>query len=84
MYYIETKKRVNSKKYSKVKELPEISDVINYMAEKKIVATGTPYFFTHINLSDGSIVSQEYMGLLTSPMKLKEKMIDLCILEGGK
>lgn len=80
MYYIEKKKRANSKKFTPVKELPEIPDVINYMAENKLVATGTPYMFTHINLSDGSIVSQRFNGIMCSPEKLREKMLDLCIL----
>ena len=77
MYYIEKLKRVNSKSYSPTGiELPEIIDVQKYLEANGITPLHeTPYIFTHIKLSDGSIVVQKYNGLTCSPTKLKEAII---------
>lgn len=76
MYYLETKKRKNSIKYSIAKELGDtLEGVIDYMKQNGLAYAGSPYFFTHIKLSDGSIVTQKYNGIMTSPESLR-KAID--------
>ena len=79
MYYIQKKARVNSRRYGKtVAQLPEIADVISYLKENNIQFAGTPYIFTHINLSDGSIITQDVLvggnKLITSPQKLADAL----------
>ena len=74
MYYIQKKARVNSRRYGKtVAQLPEIADVISYLKENNI-----QYIFTHINLSDGSIITQDVLvggnKLIKSPQKLAEAL----------
>lgn len=72
MYCIEILKRKNSRKYTPIKELKEIDDVVNYMKENKLKFAGTPYVFTHIELSDKSIVTQNYNGVVCSPEELRK------------
>ena len=76
MYYIETLKRKNSRKYTPIKALGDTLDsVIDYMKQNNIQYAGTPYIFTHINLSDGSIVTQKYNGIICSPESLRKALI---------
>lgn len=71
MYTIEKKKRVNSRTYTPFMQYYNIDEVVAYVKEKELVAS-KPYMFTHIKLSDGTIIRQEVMGLTCSPMKLAE------------
>ena len=77
MYHIQVKPRKNSKKYSKtIANLKDESAVINYMRENDLHYAGTPYFFSHIRLSDGSIITQTAVvgasELVCSPTKLND------------
>lgn len=73
MYFIEKKARKNSKKYTKTNALSNESDVLEYMEVNDLsYIKETPYIFTHIELSDGSIITQNYQGLICSPTKLLE------------
>lgn len=78
MYHIEVKKRKNSRKYTKVLDLDGEAAVLEYLKKKGLTATGTPYIFTHIDVSDGSIITQtdDHFGLICSPQKLR-KMLGL-------
>ncbi len=59
MYHIQAKARSNSKKYGKtIASFPLISDVKKYLDDNHVHATERPYFFTHIKLSDNTIVTQ--------------------------
>lgn len=80
MYNISVLKRKNSKKYTKVVELPEIEDVMFYMANNNLKVASVPYMFTYIELSDGSIITQEYNGILCSPTKLRDVFIESGLL----
>ena len=73
MYTIEVKKRANSRKYTPILQYENIDEVVRYVKEKKLSFT-SPYFFTHIALSDGSIIRQQVMGLTCSPEKLRDKL----------
>ena len=73
-YYHEVKKRKNSKKYTPLKEFETEQEVLDYLNENNLKYVGTPYIFTHINLSDGSIISQKYRGLMCSPETLKKRL----------
>lgn len=76
MYNIEVKKRKNSRKYTPVKQLATDDEVIAYLKENGLEYAGTPYIFTHINLSDGSIITQkdDHFGLICSPERLRDKL----------
>lgn len=80
MFYIEKITRKNGRKFQTVATLNEIEDVIFYMQLNKLEYAGTPYIFTHINLSDGSRIRQTVdiggSEVITSPAKLRD------ILEG--
>ena len=71
MYYIKDPK---GKHYSvrKIFENDKVDDLLVYLKDNGIFMTGTPYVFTHIEMSDGSIISQDAMGLITSPTKLRD------------
>lgn len=72
MYYLEILPRKNSRKYSIKQSLGDTLDsVIDYMKQNSLTYAGSPYFFTHIKLSDGSIVTQKYNGITCSPQSLK-------------
>ena len=73
MFTIEIKKRANSRKYTPVMQFMNEDEVVRYVKEKKLSFT-SPYFFTHLELSDGSIIRQQIMGLTCSPLKLREKL----------
>ena len=75
MYNIEILKRKNSRTYSPVKQLATEKEVVAYMKENKLVHAGTPYLFTHIKLSDGSIITQNYNGIMCSPIKLNNLIL---------
>lgn len=48
-----------------------IDEVVEHVRSNNLIATA-PYFFSHLELSDGSIIRQEVMGLTCSPMKLRD------------
>lgn len=70
MYFIEQKKRINSKKYSPILELESEEKVLKYLNDNNIVAESKPYIFTHITLSNGQIITQRISGIICSPTKL--------------
>ena len=73
MYYLEKLKRKNSRRYTPVKELGEDEkSVVKYMEDNDLQFAGSPYIFTHIKLSDGSIITQKFNGITCSPEKLRE------------
>lgn len=77
MYKIMTKKRANSRRHEKTLFQNEnIDEVISYCKVQGIKYAGTPYIFSHIKLSDGSIVVQEVRGLTCSPIELKKAMVE--------
>lgn len=78
MYTILTKKRANSKK----RDLPvasfsdnEIPKIIEYMNKSKLFAS-SPYFFTHLELSDGTMIKYivTKIGISASPTLLREAL----------
>jgi len=71
IYTIEAKKRVNSRKYTPIKEFYTDEDIIAYLKENNLFMTGTPYIFSHINLNDGKIIRQTYNGIICSPERLR-------------
>ena len=71
MYTIQIKKRKNSRKYSPVLSFMNIDEVVRYVKEKQL-SFSIPYFFNHIALSDGSIICQDVMGLMCSPVELRK------------
>lgn len=71
MYKIEVRKRKNSKKFSPILQFCNIDEVVRYVKEKGLTAS-SPYYFSHLDLSDGSIITQEVMGLMCSPTKLRD------------
>lgn len=77
MYYIQTKPRKNSRKYSKtIAKFMNIEEVPQYIKDNNLSVLPKPYFFTHIPLSDGSIITQT-VGVyetVCSPMKLAERL----------
>jgi len=71
MYNLETKKRFNSKNYSVVRSFNSEAEVIEYVKGNDLKFS-IPYFFTHIQLSNGSIITQrdDNFGIICSPQKL--------------
>ena len=75
MYKIHTKKTARSRKYEKVIAQFEIEkEVIAYIANNNITPQPNPYLFTHISLSDGSIIKLEVGGFVVSPVSLANKL----------
>ena len=77
MYKIEILKRKNSRKYSYLKDIGEtIAEVLKYLKDNNIQAdtVNTPYIFTHIKLSDNSIIVQTVNNFSCSPTKLLEAL----------
>jgi len=73
MYSIAGKKRFNSRKYDKVIfEAETEQEIKDFMKEKKLIIKEVPYFFSHIVLSDDTIIRQTFRGLTCSPTKLLE------------
>lgn len=76
MYTIETKKRKNSKKYTPIEYLDTVQGVKDYLTKNNIQALEkTPYFFTHINLSNGNILACSINGIYCSPTTLHKELI---------
>ena len=75
MYNIQALPRKNSKKYSKtIASMETVQDVKEYLERNRIEATGTPYIFTHINLSNNQIITQDFNGIICSPDKLAREL----------
>lgn len=74
MFKIQTLKRKNSRKYTPIKDIETIDGVVEYMKEKDLSYAGSPYFFTHVKLSDGSIVTENVQGFTCSPQKLRDRL----------
>jgi len=75
MYHIEAKLRKNSKRYTRHSHMETIDEVIKYLSQNNIKATGTPYIFTHINLDNGNIITQDVNGIIVSPKTLAEILL---------
>ena len=75
MYYI---KDLNKKRYvvRKMFENDKVDELLAYLKDNGITFKGTPYIFTHIEMSDGSIISQDYQGIITSPEKLRKLLTE--------
>ena len=77
MYYIQKKARKNSRSFSKtIKEMETIKEVLEYIKENNLTVTEYPYMFTHIPLSDDTIITQTVMNLNCSPVKLREAIVN--------
>ncbi len=78
MFIVEKIMRKNGRTFSPVAKLNHIEDVIFYMEANKLEYAGTPYIFTHINLSDGSRIRQTVdVGgheMITSPSRLRDAL----------
>ena len=75
MYTIQAKARKNSQKFSKIiAEFETEKEVIDYLKENNIKATGTPYVFTCILLDNNQIIKQSICNIICSPQKLAEKI----------
>jgi len=77
MYHIQVKPRKNSKKYSKtIADLKDEQEVLNYLEDNNLYYLSTPYFFTHIRLSNETIITQTAtvagQELPCSPIKLEK------------
>ncbi len=77
MYQIRTRLRYNSKHYKKiVAEFETEQEVLDYLKANNLRYEGTPYVFTHINLSNNHIITQSVIAgsdkveLICSPVKL--------------
>lgn len=72
MYKILGKKTKRSKYLEKILfQFNNIDEVVSYVKGNKLVAT-RPYIFTRLDLSDGTIIKQEVMGMSCSPTSLAE------------
>ena len=76
MYEIQAKKRINSRKFTTIHKFPTDIDVLCYVKNNKLTISEIPYIFTHIALSDGSIIMQkdDRFGLTCSPETLLKKL----------
>jgi len=73
MYAIQTKNRKNSRHYDKTIFTCETeSQIKEYLNANNLIITGKPYIFTHLNLSDGSIITCSYNGIICSPQDLEK------------
>lgn len=72
MYQILAKKTKRSKRYEKIVAQYTNIDEIARHARSVGHASTTPYVFTHIPLNDGTIITQEVMGMTCSPVKLAQ------------
>ena len=78
MYHVQARARSNSTKFSKtIVNLPEIKHVREYLKDEDIqMLPEKPYIFTHLKLSDGTIITQtvivgsDKQELLVSPTEL--------------
>lgn len=72
MYKILGKKTKRSKYLEKILfQFNNIDEVVSYVRGNKLTAT-KPYVFTRIDLSDGTVITQEVMGMTCSPTSLAE------------
>lgn len=72
MYQIKGKKTIRSKRREKILyQFLNIDEVVRYVKDNNLTAT-SPYIFTHLELSDGTIITQEVCGLTCSPIKLRD------------
>jgi len=75
MYYIEKKKRANSRKYTPFLQFINVDEVVRYVKDKGL-SFSFPYFFTCIELSDGTIITQKVQcagrEIPTSPETLRK------------
>ena len=81
MYHIQARARKNSTKFSKtIVNCPEIEHVLDYLKEYKLEVLERPYIFTHLRLSDGTIITQtteigkDKASVLVSPEKLAKTL----------
>jgi hypothetical protein len=74
MYNIQYLPRKNSRTYKTRLQLPSIGDVLYYLKTNAITATEKPYFFTHIKLSNGEIITQTHDGMTLSPIALADAL----------
>lgn len=50
----------------------EESGLLAYLKAKGITYAGSPYVFTHVKLSDGSILVEKHNGVIVSPEKIRD------------
>jgi hypothetical protein len=74
MFHLQYKKRKNSRHYSDKDVFQDKESVIKYLADNGIKFSHTPYVFTHICLDNGEIITQEYNGIICSPIELAEAL----------
>lgn len=75
MYKILSKKISRSRGYEKIiAQYQNIDEVVHYVKEKAL-GVSSPYIFTHLNLSDGTIITQEIMGMMCSPEALRKILL---------
>ena len=82
MYYIKTRAKKNSKTFGKIIVSFETEqEVLNYLEVKGVYFESTPYIFTHINLTDGTIITQtmkvgqDNTEIICSPETLSKSLI---------
>ena len=74
MFQIIGKKTKKSRSYNKVLlRYNNIDEVVKYVKEKNLTFS-SPYIFTHLLLSDNTIITEEFNGIICSPIKLKDKL----------
>jgi hypothetical protein len=77
MYNHQTKKRKNSRNYDKtIASFETEKEVKKYLEKNNLSYAGSPYIFTHIKLNDGSILTCSYNGIICSPEKLRDYLIN--------
>jgi hypothetical protein len=75
MYNIKSKKRSNSKKFDLIIFTAETDDeIIGYLKRNNLRVDHIPYIFTHIVLSNGQIITQDFRGIICSPQRLAGKL----------
>ena len=76
MFTIDKKKRSNSLHFTPTLELQGIDDVIKYLTDNNVRALGRLYMFTHIPLSDGSIITEHAsLGLCPVTGKSRDMLV---------
>jgi len=71
-YTHEIRKRKNSVKFTAIASFESETEIISYLKQNNLSYVSSPYVFTYIQLSDGSIIRQTYMGMICSPTKLRD------------
>jgi len=73
MYTIKALPRKNSRRYTKIiATFTDDYSILEYLKTNNIKAIGTPYFFAHIDLDNGQIITQDFNGIICSPTRLAE------------